>query len=57
MNENEKLIERVKDLEGAIEGFRALLILITLELGWENHQIRAYLRVDEEHLNFLRSIQ
>jgi len=57
MSDYEELIEKIKDLEGSIESFRALLTLITLELGWGNQQIRSYLRVTEEHLNFLRVIQ
>lgn len=36
------LIERVEDVEGAIEGFRALLTLMGINLGWENHQIRTF---------------
>ncbi len=57
MHNNKELIEKIEDLEGSIKAFRALLTLITLELGWSNQHIRIYLRVPEEHLNFLRTIQ
>lgn len=57
MHNNKELIEKIEDLEGSIKAFRALLTLITLELGWSNQQIRIYLRVPEEHLNFLRTRQ
>lgn len=34
MNENEKLIKRIEDLEEEIKGFRDLLKFISIGLGW-----------------------
>lgn len=48
MQNDKELIERVEDLEGTIEGFRALLTLMTIDLEWSNTQIRAFLRASED---------
>lgn len=56
-NNDERVNERLEDVEGTIKAFRSLLTLITLELGWSNYQIKAFLRVNDEHIDFLRSRQ